>query len=250
MAYMYYMHQREYTFRLGRFLSIDPVGGNVGSSQSWNRYSYVWGNPVNLIDPYGELQVKLGQHTDEEIDERTKEIKAKLKEEGLSKEERKALRDEKSALAWERQGNRRVGGMLAALDRKGERGSLQVSDFTLTTDPANDFQGQMTSQNIAGILQTDAFHVGGAGPLAGQLFIRTDAGFYPRSATSSDWFLFGASALRHEGEHKYSAANESSAFGVQRRVFGLFRGEITGAFFTKWDAWMEQHRAYYQSIGR
>ncbi len=54
LVHMDYMHQREYTHRLGRFLSLDPVGGSVGSSQSWNRYSYVWGNPVNLVDPYGE----------------------------------------------------------------------------------------------------------------------------------------------------------------------------------------------------
>jgi hypothetical protein len=29
------------------------VGGEVGSSQSWNRYVYVLNNPVKLIDPFG-----------------------------------------------------------------------------------------------------------------------------------------------------------------------------------------------------
>ncbi len=52
-----YMHQREYTHRLGRFLSLDPVGGNVGSSQSWNRYSYVRNNPANMIDPDGQASI-------------------------------------------------------------------------------------------------------------------------------------------------------------------------------------------------
>jgi hypothetical protein len=48
------MHARYYSSNLGRFLSVDPVGGKVGSSQSWNRYSYVWDNPIVLTDPTGE----------------------------------------------------------------------------------------------------------------------------------------------------------------------------------------------------
>ena len=48
-----YMHARYYSFRRGRFLSVDPVGGEVGLSQSWNRYAYVRGNPIRTIDPDG-----------------------------------------------------------------------------------------------------------------------------------------------------------------------------------------------------
>ncbi len=40
-----YMHARYYSPRMGRFLTVDPVGGKVGSLQSWNRYAYVMGNP-------------------------------------------------------------------------------------------------------------------------------------------------------------------------------------------------------------
>jgi len=47
------MHARYYTFNLGRFMSVDPVGGTVGLSQSWNRYAYVRGNPVLRVDPDG-----------------------------------------------------------------------------------------------------------------------------------------------------------------------------------------------------
>ena len=47
------MHQRYYSPVLARFVSIDPVAGRVESSQSWNRYSYVLGNPVKLVDPDG-----------------------------------------------------------------------------------------------------------------------------------------------------------------------------------------------------
>jgi RHS repeat-associated protein len=48
-----YMHARYYSSGLGRFLSVDPVGGEVGSSQSWNRYAYARGNPVIFLDPNG-----------------------------------------------------------------------------------------------------------------------------------------------------------------------------------------------------
>jgi hypothetical protein len=34
-------------------MSVDPVLGQVGSSQSWNRYTYVTNNPVNSFDPFG-----------------------------------------------------------------------------------------------------------------------------------------------------------------------------------------------------
>ena len=47
------MHQRYYSNQLGRFVSVDPIGGSVGSSQSWNRYSYVLNNPIKFIDPKG-----------------------------------------------------------------------------------------------------------------------------------------------------------------------------------------------------
>lgn len=54
------MHARYYSANLGRFLSVDPVGGEIGSSQSWNRYSYVQNNPVNLIDPSGKCSAPAG----------------------------------------------------------------------------------------------------------------------------------------------------------------------------------------------
>ena len=48
-----FMHARYFSSNLGRFLSVDPVGGEVGSSQSWNRYSYALNNPLVLVDPTG-----------------------------------------------------------------------------------------------------------------------------------------------------------------------------------------------------
>jgi hypothetical protein len=54
------MHARYYCPNLGRFLSVDPVGGSVGSSQSWNRYSYVLNNPLKLVDPDGNSPQLIG----------------------------------------------------------------------------------------------------------------------------------------------------------------------------------------------
>lgn len=48
-----YQFERYYLARLGRYASFDPVGGNPWVPQSWNRYQYVLGNPLNLVDPYG-----------------------------------------------------------------------------------------------------------------------------------------------------------------------------------------------------
>ena len=44
---------RHYSFNLGRWLSPDPLGGDVSNPQSLNRYAYVMNNPTNLVDPLG-----------------------------------------------------------------------------------------------------------------------------------------------------------------------------------------------------
>lgn len=49
-----YAMARYYISRLGRFNSPDPMGGNPANPQSWDRYSYVLNDPVNLSDPEGE----------------------------------------------------------------------------------------------------------------------------------------------------------------------------------------------------
>jgi RHS repeat-associated protein len=49
-----YAKARYYISRLARFSSPDPVPGNPVNPQSWNRYSYVLNDPINLNDPEGE----------------------------------------------------------------------------------------------------------------------------------------------------------------------------------------------------
>jgi RHS repeat-associated protein len=48
-----YAHARYYQPGFGRFMSVDPLAGDVGDPQSLNLYSYVRNNPINFIDPTG-----------------------------------------------------------------------------------------------------------------------------------------------------------------------------------------------------
>ena len=52
-----YMHARYRSPLTSRFLSTDPVGGSPKVPQGWNRYSYVRGNPLKLVDPDGRSAV-------------------------------------------------------------------------------------------------------------------------------------------------------------------------------------------------
>jgi len=44
---------RYYSSQYGRFLSADPMGGDITNPQSLNRYTYTSNNPANFIDPTG-----------------------------------------------------------------------------------------------------------------------------------------------------------------------------------------------------
>jgi RHS repeat-associated protein len=54
-----YMHARYYSASAGRFLSVDPVwiSADFVRPQSWNRYSYVMNDPLNMTDPDGKCPV-------------------------------------------------------------------------------------------------------------------------------------------------------------------------------------------------
>jgi RHS repeat-associated protein len=52
-----YMMARDYRMALGRFLEPDPYDGSVSLTmpQSWNRYAYVFNDPINAADPSGHM---------------------------------------------------------------------------------------------------------------------------------------------------------------------------------------------------
>ena len=50
---LYYMRARYYDQSIKRFINRDVLSGDIGNSQSLNRFSYVQGNPVSLTDPFG-----------------------------------------------------------------------------------------------------------------------------------------------------------------------------------------------------
>lgn len=48
-----YASARHFSSTIGRFMSPDLLSGSPGNPQSWNRYSYVYNNPLNATDPSG-----------------------------------------------------------------------------------------------------------------------------------------------------------------------------------------------------
>jgi hypothetical protein len=50
------MNGRVYDYRLGRFLSVDPIISNPANSQSINPYSYIGNNPLSGTDPTGYVE--------------------------------------------------------------------------------------------------------------------------------------------------------------------------------------------------
>jgi RHS repeat-associated protein len=48
-----YTQFRMYESNLGRWMTPDPLAGDISNPQSLNRYAYVLNNPMNFIDPLG-----------------------------------------------------------------------------------------------------------------------------------------------------------------------------------------------------
>jgi RHS repeat-associated protein len=57
--YLIHMNGRVYDYRLGRFLSVDPIISNPANSQSINPYSYIGNNPLSGVDPTGYAEQTL-----------------------------------------------------------------------------------------------------------------------------------------------------------------------------------------------
>ena len=52
------MNGRVYDPLIGRFMSADPFVQSPGNLQSYNRYAYVWNNPLSMTDPSGYFSLK------------------------------------------------------------------------------------------------------------------------------------------------------------------------------------------------
>lgn len=53
-----YMRARYYSPAIRRFINSDILHGEISDSTSLNRYSYVNGNPVSFVDPFGLWSLK------------------------------------------------------------------------------------------------------------------------------------------------------------------------------------------------
>src|SRR5439155_7638460 len=60
-TYLIHMNGRMYDYRLGRFLSVDPIISSPANSQSINPYSYIGNNPLSGVDPTGYEDVSACQ---------------------------------------------------------------------------------------------------------------------------------------------------------------------------------------------
>ncbi len=56
---MYYNRARYYDQNIGRFNRMDPFAGNNQDPQSLHKYLYVHANPINNIDPTGNMEFSL-----------------------------------------------------------------------------------------------------------------------------------------------------------------------------------------------
>ena len=62
-ADLYTTPNRQYSNNQGRWLTPDPLGGDVTNPQSLNRYAYVLNNPATLTDPLGLSGCRFGAHS-------------------------------------------------------------------------------------------------------------------------------------------------------------------------------------------
>jgi RHS repeat-associated protein len=61
---LYYMRARFYSPEIKRFVNMDVLVGEVGVGQSLNRFAFVTGRPVSLVDPFGLAQEDLNRAID------------------------------------------------------------------------------------------------------------------------------------------------------------------------------------------
>lgn len=263
-----YFGERYYASSQGRFTSTDIVlisESRAYNPQLWNSYSYTGNNPLSFTDPTGMERVQLGR-SEAEIQTDLEAAKSKKKQ---LEAQKKALNNQKKTLSkadYEAQkstlkgqmaqvnssmntlnvelaGTRMVNGMLADLTTRGLANGLKLSNFSVSTDPKNDFPNAAFPMPIGKI---DAFVVQKAdqtGPdYGGQIFLNAKGGLWSGAqnggddGTSADWILYGASALRHEQWHRdapthLQRSSERMAYQYQRPILQSFQHDFSNASF-------------------
>jgi len=214
-----YFLARYYSSTLGRFTGADPIfisDQQVANPQLWNLYSYAANNPLRFIDPTGMTSVQLGEESEKQKEQKVKELEEQKKK-AQTKEEKKAidkeLKEARKELALVQEGNRVVGAMLNTLDAS-ERGDLELSDFTLTTDPKNDFgavEFEGGDPTNAVMFTTDKSE---------QMFVNTQSTVYQEAKMgSSDYTNIGATFIVHEKYHKDNPGPpHGEAWAEQKKV--------------------------------
>ncbi len=261
-----FAEERFYSSKLGRFMSTDNIlisEARVYNPQIWNSYSYVGNNPLNFTDPNGMERIQLGR---DEADIE-KDIEAKQARKKELEAQKKALKQEKKTLSKdeyksrkasinneikqtnssintlnvELAGTKMVNTMLQHLRDKGEDQGLQLSDFSVSTDPKNDFP----DAKFKGIGNINAFvlHRNGQPAYGGQIFINAKGPLYRGAinggdgGTSKDWLLYGASVLRHEKWHRDAPTHadrisERLAYQAQLPILRKFKNDFdTPSFY-------------------
>ncbi len=70
-----YFGARYHGSNLGRFMTPDPVGGDLSAPQSLNRYAYVANNPLRYTDPTGMYMCKDSEKCDSDADKAFEEAR-------------------------------------------------------------------------------------------------------------------------------------------------------------------------------
>jgi RHS repeat-associated protein len=218
----------------GRFTSPDPIPMTPDRQldpQRINLYQYSRNNPLAFSDPTGMELIRLGQHTDEEIDKIVNKIDTLIKEGKLPQDVADILTKRKESLLLEKEGNKIVQEMLDKLDSAGERQGLKLSDFTLSTDVARDFR------NVPDLQTAEQFGAVRRG-VSREIYIFKEnllykaiqqgvayynqAGFTAGEVRRPDLVIQGATFLPHEKYHRDVGASERLAYREQRRVLDQF----------------------------
>ncbi len=220
----------------GRFTSPDPIPMTPERQidpQRINLYQYSRNNPLAFSDPTGMELIRLGQHTDEDIDRIVKKIDDLVNGGNLPQDVVDVLTKRKTSLLLEKEGNKIVQEMLDKLDAVGERQGLRLTDFTLSTEAARDFRNVPNLRNSAEetfgavlrgvsreiyILKESLLY---RAILQGVGYYHT-GGFTAGEVRRPDLVIQGATFLPHEKYHRDVGASERLAYREQRRVLDQF----------------------------